>query len=53
MKQTHVQMLEAMEQAETFVDFVTGVKAKLVAQGWHEHHAEKIVIAMIERGGQA
>lgn len=48
----NMRALDAAEQTETFVAFITGVKAKLVAQGWHEHHAEKAVIAMLEQSAK-
>jgi hypothetical protein len=44
-------LLAAMEQAATAVAQYTGIKNQLVAQGWNEHNAEKLVIEWVRAAG--
>jgi hypothetical protein len=46
-------LLAAMEQAAVAVAQCTGIKNQLVAQGWNEHNAEKMVIEMVRASGGA
>lgn len=45
-------LMHAAEQFSQIADLATGMKRQLTDQGWHEHHAEKLVIAVISQGQQ-
>lgn len=42
------EVMKALEEATVFTAWLTGVRNDLVAKGWNEHNAERLVIAMMQ-----
>lgn len=47
---TKVDLADAMDQVETTVSVLSGLRKQLIEQGWSDNGAELAVIKIIERG---